>query len=80
MVRLARIVMMFLAAIMGIVCGVSWYTGQHQSHGMLQRFFVAVFFVFGATAIVDAILGMTVGGVTYATPVTKDYDKKWRND
>ena len=65
MVRLARIVMMFVAALLGIICGVMWYTGQQQAQGMLQKFFVAVFFIFGATAILDAILGMTVGGVTY---------------
>ena len=71
MVRLARIVMMFVAALLGIICGVMWYTGQQQAQGMLQKFFVAVFFIFGATAILDAILGMTVGGVTYSTSTTR---------
>ena len=64
MVRLARITMMFVAALLGIICGVMWYTGQQQAQGMLQKFFVAVFFIFGATAILDAILGMTLGNIT----------------
>ena len=79
MVRLARITMMFVAALLGIICGVMWYTGQQQAQGMLQKFFVAVFFIFGATAILDAILGMTVGAVTYTTKVsvTSDLDTNW---
>ena len=79
MVRLARIVMMFVAALLGIICGVMWYTGQQQAQGMLQKFFVAVFFIFGATAILDAILGMTVGGVTYTTATTlrESLDCNW---
>ena len=79
MVRLARIVMMFVAALLGIICGVMWYTGQQQAQGMLQKFFVAVFFIFGATAILDAILGMTVGAVTYsagARPI-EGLDSNW---
>lgn len=63
MIRLARITMMFVAALLGIICGVMWYTGQQQAQGMLQKFFVAVFFIFGATAILDAVLGVTMGTV-----------------
>ena len=63
MIRLARITMMFVAALLGIICGVMWYTGQQQAQGMLQKFFVAVFFIFGATAILDAILGVTMGDI-----------------
>ena len=82
-VRLARVTMMFVAALLGIICGVMWYTGQQQAQGMLQKFFVAVFFIFGATAILDAILGMTVGDITVNVskvkekPATKQSNKQW---
>ena len=79
MVKLARVVMMFVAALLGIICGVMWYTGQQQAQGMLQKFFVAVFFIFGATAILDAILAMTVGSVQYAEgkQETQNLDCNW---
>lgn len=81
MVRLARITMMFVAALLGIICGVMWYTGQQQAQGMLQKFFVAVFFIFGATAILDAILGMTIGDlevdVTSAKTNMQQSNKQW---
>ena len=82
MVKLARVVMMFVAALLGIICGVMWYTGQQQAQGMLQKFFVAVFFIFGATAILDAILGMTVGSVQYDDGVqtSKKLDCNWTSD
>lgn len=82
-VRLARVTMMFVAALLGIICGVMWYTGQQQAQGMLQKFFVAVFFIFGATAILDAILGMTVGDITVDVskvkekPAAKQSNKQW---
>ena len=66
-VRLARVTMMFVAALLGIICGVMWYTGQQQAQGMLQKFFVAVFFIFAATAILDAVLGMTIGDLEVDT-------------
>ena len=77
MVRLARITMMFVAALLGIICGVMWYTGQQQAQGMLQKFFVAVFFIFGATAILDAILGMTVGSVNVDEKANEGIDDQW---
>ena len=83
MVKLARVTMMFVAALLGIICGVMWYTGQQQAQGMLQKFFVAVFFIFGATAILDAILGMTIGSVTVNTKNAeegKKIDCNWTSD
>ena len=77
MVRLARVTMMFVAALLGIICGVMWYTGQQQAQGMLQKFFVAVFFIFGATAILDAILGMTIGTIKIDANMQKESKDQW---
>ena len=80
MVRLARITMMFVAALLGIICGVMWYTGQQQAQGMLQKFFVAVFFIFGATAILDAILGMTIGNISVNAGPNPTFVDQWMNE
>lgn len=77
MVRLARVTMMFVAALLGIICGVMWYTGQQQAQGMLQKFFVAVFFIFGATAILDAILGMTIGTIKIDAKMQEESKDQW---
>jgi len=67
-VRLARIVMMFCAGILGVIVGIMWFMGQQQAQGMLHKYFVAVFFIFGATVILDAMLYITVGDIAFTAP------------
>ena len=51
-------------AIVGIVIGIAYHMGKGDTE-VLYRFFLTTFFTFGATAIVDAIMGMTAGSIVY---------------
>jgi len=66
-VKLCRVTMMFCAGIIGVMVGVMWFMGQQQAQGMLQKYFVAVFFIFGASTILDAFLFATIGSVKITT-------------
>ena len=74
-VSLVRMFSALLAVIMGAWVAIKWKHAGQQAQGELINYLVMLFFLFGATLFIDAVIAVTVGKFSFVSSgnIAKEY-------